>query len=433
MKPVKTFTVSPILPEKLKRLSDIAYNLWWSWDANARELFNRLDMDLWEETRHNPVLLLSMIDQSVLNDRANDDSYLFQLEKVTENFDQYMKKTPWYRKKNGFRDDLKIMYFSMEYGITESLPLYSGGLGVLSGDHLKSASELGVPLVGVGLLYQKGYFHQTLNVDGWQEESYPVNDFYNMSILPHRDENGDYKIVQIPIADREVYAKVWKVMVGRVPLYLLDTNIPQNSIRDRRITAELYGGDKETRIQQEIILGIGGIRAANSVSGSKYVCHMNEGHSAFSGLERIRRIVNDSHLSFIEAFEIVKAGTVFTTHTPVTAGIDIFPSELIEKYFSEYCKEVSITIDDLLALGRKDPEDSKENFSMAILAMKLSDKTNGVSRLHSEVSRQLWQSLWPNVVEKEIPIVNIKNGIHHWSWVSQDIAGLFDRYLDRAG
>jgi len=429
MRPIKTFTVSPILPQRLQRLYDIANNLWWSWESDARELFRRLDADLWEDTRHNPLLVLSCIDQKILDERDQDDSYVYQLEGVAEKFDQYMQRTPWYKKRNGFIQDLNVAYFSMEYGITECLPIYSGGLGVLAGDHLKSASELGIPLVGVGLLYQKGYFQQTLNIDGWQEEKYPVNDFYNMPLTLEVDENGNPLLVKIPFPDRMVFTRIWKAMVGRVPLYLLDTNIAENSPEDRKITAELYGGDGEIRIQQEIVLGIGGFTALETVGVSQFICHMNEGHPAFSSLENIRKMVLQNGLSFYEALEVAKSSAVFTTHTPVKAGIDIFPSELIEKYFDNYCKEVSICIDELLALGRKNPSDSNEDFSMAILAMKLSSKTNAVSKLHKKVACEMWQSLWPEVLPQEIPIGEVTNGIHHGSWVSREISGLFDRYL----
>ncbi len=429
MKPIKTFTVSPILPQRLQRLRDIADNLWWSWESDARELFRRLDADLWEETRHNPLLVLSRIDQKILYEREQDDSYVYQLERVAEKFDQYMQRTPWYKKRNGFVQDLNVAYFSMEYGITECLPIYSGGLGVLSGDHLKSASELGIPLTGVGLLYQKGYFQQTLNINGWQEEKYPVNDFYNMPLTLVVDEENNPELVKIPFPGRTVYTRIWKAMVGRVPLYLLDTNIAENLPEDRKITAELYGGDGEVRIQQEIVLGIGGFIVLDTVGVSKFICHMNEGHSAFSSLEKIRKLVVQNGLFFYEALEVAKSSAVFTTHTPVKAGIDIFPSELIKKYFETYCKEVSISIDELLALGRRDPADTEEDFSMAILAMKLSYKTNAVSKLHRKVASEMWQSLWPDILPQEIPIGNVTNGIHHGSWVSRETSGLFDRYL----
>lgn len=429
MKPVKKFTIVPNLPPKLNRLKKIAYNLWWSWDAEARDLFRRLDMDLWEKSGHNPVVVLNNVNQDILNSRADDDSYVYQLEKVAEKFDQFIESIPWYKRKNGFVEELQVAYFSMEYGITESLAFYSGGLGTLAGDHLKSASQLGIPLCGVGLSYQKGYFQQTLNVNGWQDEKYPTNDFYNMPMSIVKREDGSEIIVEIPFPDRKVYTRIWKIMVGTVPLYLLDTNIPENRDADRKITAELYGGDIETRIQQEIVLGFGGVRALNLIGLSNIVYHINEGHSAFSSLERIRKIVAENGLSFYEAMEVVKAGSVFTTHTPVKAGIDTFSPQIMKKYFEGYCKKVGITLDELLALGRVNASDKSEEFSMAILAINLSYKTNAVSKLHCKVAKKMWQPLWPEFLEKEVSIISVTNGAHHQSWVSKEMSDLFDRYI----
>lgn len=429
MKPIKSFTVSPILPQKLSRLKDIAVNLWWSYNVEARELFRQLDMDLWEETSHNPVLLLSRIRQEVLDERANDESYLYQLQRVAEYFDHSMNKTTWYQNETRFNQNLSIAYFSMEYGITESLSVYSGGLGVLSGDHLKSSSELGIPLHAIGLSYQSGYFQQDITIDDWQEEKYVINDFYNMPLTLQIEDNGQETRIAIPFPGRTVYARIWIARIGKVPLRLLDTNIRENSEADRKITAELYGGDREKRIQQEIILGMGGIKALQLCGNSPCICHMNEGHSAFSGLERIKNIIRKSGKPFYEALELVKASSVFTTHTPVKAGIDIFHPDLIKKYFADYVKEVGIGMDELLGLGRINPGDAKEEFSMAVLAIRLSNSTNGVSTLHGEVSRKMWRSMWPGVLTEEIPITSVTNGIHYGSWVSGEMASLFDRYL----
>ena len=429
MKPISTFTVSPYIPEKLIRLREIAYNLWWSWNADARELFSRLDMDLWEETRHNPVLMLSRVDQETLNARVQDESYLFLFSKVLDKFDHSMSKVPWYNHENKYNHNLNIAYFSMEYGITESLAVYSGGLGILSADHLKSSSELGIPLHAVGLSYQYGYFQQTLNVDDWQEEQYPLNDFYNMPISVVKDKKKKELLVKVAFPGRTVYSRIWLAKVGRVDLYLLDTNIPKNNELDRKITSELYGGDTETRVQQELILGVGGVRALKMVDTPECICHMNEGHSAFSGLERIRNLVSGNGLTFYEALEIIKASSIFTTHTPVEAGIDYFSPELIRKYFSDYCREVKIDIEELLALGRKDPDAPGEFFSMAVLAINLSYKANAVSKLHQKVAQEMWKSLWPEALTQEIPIISVTNGIHHGSWVSQEMSDLFDRYL----
>src|SRR6056297_2939176 len=293
MKPIKSFTVSPVLPKKLKALQELANNLRFSWNADMRDLFTRLDMDLWEETSHNPVEILSRLKQEVLDEKAKDDSYIYLLNRIYNDFKRYMDKTPWYEESSDYHKKLKVAYFSMEYGITESLAIYSGGLGVLSGDHLKSSSELGIPLVGVGLSYQNGYFKQHLNINGWQEEEYPVNDFYTLPMEEVKDKNGKPIIVDVDLPGRKVYIKTWKAQVGRIPLYLLDTNISQNVDEDKQITAELYGGDNDWRIRQEIVLGMGGIKVLKAIGEDITICHMNEGHSAFSGLERIRCLMKD--------------------------------------------------------------------------------------------------------------------------------------------
>ncbi len=429
MKPIQSFTVTPILPKKLENLRELAYNLWWTWNVDARDLFARLDMDLWEETRHNPVALLNSIKQEILEARAQDDSYLYQLHRVYEKFNRSMKSQVWFEKVGKYDPRLAVAYFSMEYGITESLAVYSGGLGILAGDHLKSASELGIPLYAVGLSYQYGYFQQVFNVDDYQEEEYPVNDFYNLPLILEKDNNGKQILVKVPFPGRTVNARIWRAQVGRVPLFLLDTNISENSDADKKITAELYGGNTETRIQQEIMLGMGGFQALKLLNTPPFVSHMNEGHSAFSGLERIRSVVKNSGLNFYEALEIIKSASVFTTHTPVQAGIDIFHPDLIRRYFYDYCQDVGIEMDELLALGRVDPDDNSEHFSMAILAINLTSKTNAVSRLHGQVAQEMWKSLWPDILTKEIPIDYVTNGIHHASWVSQEMGDLFDRYL----
>jgi starch phosphorylase len=429
MRPIQKFTVSPVLPDRLKRLREIAFNLWWTWDAEAREIFRRLDLDLWEEVRHNPVLMLARIDQEVLEKRVNDESYLYQLDKVLENYDYMLQKTSWFQAAHKSDIPLNVTYFSMEYGITESLAVYSGGLGVLSGDHLKSSSDLGIPLTAVGLSYQNGYFQQSINIDDWQEEKVAANDFYNMPLNPVTDKEGNRVLINLPFPGRTVFAQLWRADVGRIPLYLLDTNVDENSPEDRKITAELYGGDREMRIKQEVLLGMGGIRALKAINAPIGVYHLNEGHSAFSNLERIKNLVQEHQLNFYEALEVVKSSSIFTTHTPVQAGIDLFAPELVEKYFRDYCKDIGITINELLALGRRNPNDLKEEFSMAILAIKLSFNTNAVSKLHAKVSRNMWKSLWPDVLTDEIPISGITNGIHHASWVSREMADLYYRYL----
>ena len=468
MQPICTFTIVPSLPTKLERLRELAYNLWWCWNLEAVDLFRRLDRDLWEESGHNPVLMLGTIRQERLEEAADDDGFMAQMERIAQQFNRYTKsQNTWYDKTYGAPGEPCIAYFSAEFGLTECMPIYAGGMAVLAGDHLKSASDLGLPLVGVGLLYQEGYFRQYLNSDGWQRELYPKNDFYNMPIQLVRwsgsrwsdgqvagrlgrdqtedhstirpsdhtvqGEDGTPVTVQVDYPGRKVTAQVWRAQVGRVPLFLLDTNIPANSRQDQDITDELYGGDLEMRIQQEIMLGIGGIRALESLGVRPTICHLNEGHSAFLALERIRILMEEQGrqgtLSFAEARESASAGNVFTTHTPVPAGIDRFPPELMDKYFSNYYERLGLSREEFLALGRENPADNGGPFSMAVLALRLAAHTNGVSRLHGRVARKMWQSLWPGVPEDEAPITSITNGIHTPSWISFDVARLYDRYL----
>ena len=423
-----TFQVQPALPEELKGLREMAYNMVWQWDEPVREIFRRLDRDLWEETYHNPVLLLGSIAQERLQAAARDDSYMASYSRAYGKFTTYMKEATWWDKQHGDERPC-IAYFSAEYGLAECLPIYSGGLGVLAGDHLKTASDLGIPLVGVGLLYQQGYFRQYLTPDGWQQERYPANDFYNLPLEPVLTAGGQPLFVELRLAGARVKIKVWKVQVGRVPLYLLDTNIPDNPRKLQDITDQLYGGDRETRIRQEIVLGMGGVRALYAMGIQPMVYHMNEGHSAFLTLERIRAYIQEAGVSFCEALEAARAGSVFTTHTPVPAGFDVFAPDLMEKYFGEYLREAGISRDELLALGRANPVDPQEAFNMAVLALRTSASANGVSKLHGQVSRALFQKFFPKVPEHEVPIASITNGIHLRSWVSNEMGTLFDRYL----
>ena len=445
MRPSHTFRVIPALPAKLERLRDLAHNLWWTWNHEAIELFRRLDRDLWESTGHNPVLMLGTIRQERLEQVAEDDGFLSHIDRVWREFDRYQKnKGTWYLKTYGKAAEgstefkagkdpqvagQRIAYFSAEFGLTESLGIYAGGLGILAGDHLKSASDLGLPLVGVGLLYQQGYFRQYLNPDGWQQELYPNNDFYNLPLTLERELSGAPLIIEVEYPDRVVKAQVWCAPVGRVPLYLLDTNINGNRPEDRDITDQLYGGDHDMRIRQEILLGIGGIRALEALDLRPTVCHMNEGHSAFLALERMRLLMEEHGLSFPEAREAAKAGNVFTTHTPVPAGIDWFHPDLVDRYFSSYYPRLGISRHEFLGLGRIDPNDNNGYFCMAVLAMRLANRTNGVSQLHARVSREMWQEVWPQVPTDEVPIIGITNGIHPRSWISHDMADLYDRYL----
>ncbi len=433
MEPLRTFTIIPTLPSKLELLKKIAYNLLWTWNREAIDLFRRMDQDLWEITNHNPVKLLGQIRQERLTALAEDESFQAHLKRVVENMETYLNETTWYQKNfNNKNHDIKIAYFSAEFGLSECIPNYSGGLGILSGDHLKSASDLGLPFVGIGLLYQEGYFHQYLNPDGWQGELYPENDFFNMPIQMQYNDDGSPMVIEVEYPGRTVYAQIWKVEVGSINLFLLDTNIALNNEVDRDITDELYGGDNEMRIQQEILLGIGGIRALSELGIKPVVFHMNEGHSAFLALERIRCGMEAYNLSFDEAKELTKASNIFTTHTPVPAGIDRFSPQLMERYFYDYFPKLNLNKNEFLALGRRNPFDDNESFSMAILAIKLSGNMNGVSSLHAEVSREMWRDMWPLIPADEIPITSINNGVHPSSWISKDMANLYDRYLSPA-
>ncbi len=429
MKNIRTFEVVASLPEELSPLRTLAYNLWWSWNGEAIELFLRMDRDLWRETYHNPILMLGRISQERLGALKNDGGFLAHMKRVMTRLERYMSEETWYHKVHDGNNPAQIAYFSLEFGIHECLPIYSGGLGVLAGDHLKSASDLGVPLVGVGLLYRRGYFHQRLDANGWQLEVYPDNDFYNMPMTLVRNAEGLPIIISLDYPGRTVRAQIWRAQVGLVPLYLLDTNIESNSPADRDITASLYGGDSDMRIRQEIMLGVGGCRALQALGLNSTVCHMNEGHAAFLGLERVRRKMKENRLSFAEAREIVTAGGVFTTHTPVPAGIDVFHPDLMEHYFHGFRQELGLDRNEFIGLGRQNPADNSEGFNMAVLALKFSAKRNGVSKLHGEVSRRMWQKMWPEVPEQEVPIAAITNGVHSHSWLSREMAALFETYL----
>ena len=430
MRPVKTFHVRPALPARLQALEELAYNLRWSWDHETIGLFRRLDRDLWEEAGHNPVLMLGSISQDRLHDAAQDEAFLAHMDRVAADLREYVgRSSTWYQKAHGPSSRPLVAYFSMEFGLTECLPIYSGGLGILAGDHLKSASELGVPLVGVGLLYQKGYFRQYLTHEGWQQERYPVNDFSVLPIRPHHGDDGQPTRIAIDLAGRQVILRPWCLQVGRVTLVLLDANIPENPPDLQDVTDELYGGDGDLRIKQEIVLGVGGIRALLALNLRPRIFHMNEGHCAFLGLERIRYLMGERHVSFQEALEIVAASGVFTTHTPVPAGIDVFSAEKMELYFGAFREIFGITREEFLDLGRVHPGKPDEGFNMAVLAIRTASVVNGVSRLHARVSRQLWRDVWPGVPDDEIPIAHVTNGVHPQSWISDDMRTLYDRYL----
>ncbi len=423
------FTVVPSLSGELAALQRIAYNMYWCWEPEAISLFRRMDPDLWQNTRHNPVEMLGIMQQTTLEVLKNDEGFMAHLRMVDDKLTEYMQEKTWFHKKYNGTSRMKVAYFSMEFGLHESLPIYSGGLGILAGDHLKSASDLGIPLVGVGLLYRQGYFRQYLNNEGWQQEIYPENDFYNLPLIMERDTNGDPLTFELEFGNRHFHVQIWRVQVGRVPFYLLDTNVESNSPEDRLITAQLYFGDKEMRMIQEILLGIGGIRALHALGIVPNVCHMNEGHAAFLALERIRLLMEKRGVRFNEAREIVSAGNIFTTHTPVEAGIDHFPAELLDKFFSRYYKSLGLSRDEFLGLGRQNPKNSQENFCMAVLALRLACHVNGVSQLHGEVSRQMWKNVWPELPEEQVPLTSITNGVHTRTWMSNHMARLLVRYL----
>jgi starch phosphorylase len=422
---ILTHTVKPKIPKALAPLEDIAHNLWLSWNFEAVQLFIRLDYDIWLTCQQNPAKMLGMVPQERYDEAAKDDSYMAALKEVVAKFERYKRGEPWYK---GTKKDV-VAYFSMEYGMDVSLPIYSGGLGILSGDHLKTASDMGLPLVGVGLLYRQGYFKQYLNPDGFQQESYPENDWYNMPVHRCLDDKGEPVKIVVEMAGIHVTAQLWRVEVGRTNLYLLDTNIPENGPDERVITAALYGGDKETRIRQEILLGVGGIRALRALGINPAVTHMNEGHSAFLALERIREHMAERHFSFAEGVEAIRPTNIFTTHTPVPAGNERFGIDLMEKYFGAISSQLGLSWGAFLALGRERPEDQGEPFCMTVLALKLSAWCNGVSELHGEVSRDMWKGLWPGVTIPEVPISSITNGVHPRTWVSNNMLELLDRYF----
>ncbi len=426
---LRTFTVVPALPDTLIRLRDLAYNLWWTWNSDCRELFRRLDSSLWDEVGGNPVLFLSHVSQKRLDQAGSDSAYLAELNRVLTKFDSYMSRRGWFHDKHADLTDTKIAYFSMEFGIHESLPVYSGGLGVLAGDHLKSASDLGVPLAGIGLLYRQGYFQQRLASDGWQLEEYPSLDFFQMPVTPMKQPDGAPITITVRIGKRDVRCQCWLAQVGRVPLYLLDTDMVENAQEDREITQRLYGGNDEMRIRQEVLLGIGGVRMLDALGIVPDVCHMNEGHAAFLAIERIRQCMTRQGLDFGEAREAVAPSHVFTTHTPIPAGIDHFSRKLLAEYLTSHLDEMRLSLGEFEALGKINAADPDELFCMAVMALRLSGSANGVSALHGHVSRNMWYNVWPGAPRNEVPITSITNGIHTETWISPEMSHLLDQYV----
>ena len=408
----------------------LALNLRWSWHHPTTALFERIDPPLWHATGHNPIAMLDALGEARVALLAGDGAIAAEAAKLATDLRLYLgAQDTWYTRRNESDRPLKVAYFSAEFAITESLRIFSGGLGVLAGDHLKSASDLGVPLVAVGLLYKEGYFTQNMSVDGRQSETYPLSDFQHMPITMERRPDGEPLRVTFPFRDRTCWAQVWRADVGRVPLYLLDTNIEANAAEDRRITDRLYGGDSEHRLKQEIVLGIGGMRALTALGIQPTVVHLNEGHAAFAAVERVREAIRMEAGQFGFAALRMCDNVVFTTHTPVPAGHDFFPTHLMEQYLGGYVWEMREPWERFLALGRHDPNDRDEPFNMTLLALRLSGRANGVSRLHGEVSRRMWNGVWPERAEADVPIGHITNGVHLPTWVAPEMAALYDQWI----
>ncbi|MDQ6697061.1 MAG: alpha-glucan family phosphorylase, partial [Actinomycetota bacterium] len=423
MRALRSFTVRPGLTGELTALENLAMNLRWSWDSRTRDLFRWVDPDGWDATVHDPVRLLGLISTGRLASLGGDPAFMRFLAEVDGELNRYLDAPRWFQARAG-SPLRQVAYFSPEFGIAEALPQYSGGLGVLAGDHLKSASDLGVPLVGIGLLYRHGYFRQALDAHGWQEERYPTLDPFAMALTYCEGVR-----VTIDLAGQPLVAQVWRADVGRVPLYLLDADVDENPLELRSVTDRLYGGDVEHRLQQELLLGIGGVRALEALGIGADVFHTNEGHAGFLGLERIRRAIVENQMSLADAVEAVRAGCIFTTHTPVPAGIDRFPHDLMEKYFSRWATECGVSIADLMALGHRPGDAEDERFNMAVMGLRLAGRSNAVSRLHGEVSRDMFADLWTDLEPDEVPIGSVTNGVHAGTWVSDEMDDLLGRYV----
>ena len=430
MQPIHTFNVVPKLPEALEPLREMVFNLWWTWQPDARKLFRHLDPDLWHKTNHNPIRMLQLCRQARLIEVSKDDDFLREMHAVHAKFRAYLMRPDTYGKLRRAYTALNqpVAYFSAEFGFHESIPNYSGGLGILSGDHCKSASDLDLNFIAFTLLYRHGYFRQQIAKDGAQESIQLNQNFSHLPVQDAHDKDGKPLYVHVELLGRFVRVKVWKMAVGRISLFMLDTDIPENSEEDRLITAQLYGGDTEMRIKQEIVLGIGGVHALHAMGITPSVYHMNEGHSAFLSLELVRRQVVDNKLDFYSALQVVATGNIFTTHTPVPAGNDAFPLDLMRKYFGDYPAKVGIDFETFASFGqtRKDPH---EPFSMTILALRTSRHANGVSALHGKVSQGLWKDVWAGVPQDEVPITSITNGVHTKTWMAPEFAALYDKHL----
>jgi starch phosphorylase len=420
VKAVVSFVVRAKLPKELTALQELAYNLRWSWDDRTQDLFRWIDARLWEASGHDPVKLLGLVPPERLQELSVEPTFLAFLADVHQSLRRYLEGSGWFQGRAASPLE-SVAYFSPEFGIAEALPQYSGGLGVLAGDHLKAASGLNVPLTGVGLLYRHAYFHQELDADGWQLERYPTLDPHTMPL-----ELVDDVKVELDLAGTPLWAQVWRARVGRINLYLLDADVPGNDEPSRQVTDRLYGGDNEHRLRQEILLGMGGVRALAGLDALPQLFHMNEGHAGFCTLERIRGYLGEG-LNFAEAMEAVRVTTVFTTHTPVPAGIDRFPRPLMERYFAGWADDCGLSMDELMALGHQTDDPPDEPFNMAVLGLRLSGMANGVSKLHAQVSRRMFHALWPGVPVDEVPIGAVTNGVHARTWVDSDVNDLLER------
>ena len=441
MKALRRFTVRAHLPDRLAALGQLSTNLRWSWDTPTQELFESIDPEQWALTGRDPVALLGEVSRARLDELAEDNAFLDRLDHLSADLNEYLTKPLWYQQMAAQSDPDSPMpsgigYFSMEFGVAEVLPIYSGGLGILAGDHLKAASDLGLPLIGVGLNYRSGYFEQSLTADGWQHENYPSLDPQGLPLRLLTDSGGAPVLVELPMPESRVLrARIWVAQVGRIPLLLLDSDIPENDHDLRNVTDRLYGGDQEHRIKQELLAGIGGVRAIRAFTAIEArpapdVFHMNEGHAGFLGLERIREFMTADHLDFDTALTVVRASTVFTTHTPVPAGIDRFPLEMVERYFGDDSERgllPGVPVKRVLAFGA---EDDPDKFNMAHMGLRLAQRSNGVSQLHGRVSRAMFDELWPGFDPPEVPIGSITNGVHgptwaapEWVQLARDLAG----------
>lgn len=425
---IRQFQVVPNIPDALTALKELAMNHWTGWNEHALAVLRRLDPETWERSYQNPLWFLGKLPHDALVNAADDKAYMSDLRRIYDEFQRYLKDDRWFAKTHPDLKAMRVAYFSLEYAVAESLPIYSGGLGVLAGDHLKSASDLGLPLTGVGLLYREGYFQQRISHDGWQVEHYPHHDWFGMPIYQEKTADGAPLIIEIRIKSEPVKIQVWRVQAGRVPLYLLDTNLQENPPHLRDITDQLYGGDREKRIRQEIVLGVGGVRALQALNIEPTVYHMNEGHSGFLAFERFRRLVVEQKLSFAQAREVIWASTVFTTHTPVPAGNEQFDPNLVISYLGDAAAELGLSTQALTAMGQEIPGKS-DTFNMTVLSLRLSAFCNGVSRIHAGVSRQMWRQVWPGLPEDEIPIAWVNNGIHLQTWQNPEIQDLLRRHL----